>query len=197
MPPKVAINTAKAKHERFRSIQREHRDYFKYWRSGNWHFHNVTDRQPVWDKYRIPKPGSWGGLESKYEEVKPPKPLGDRVQLQRVSIVGEADQNTLLTGGGRARAENRTREKAKYLRPYEIRLNKLLGWGGNGLAVLFDIKEPNVAEAGWRKVVIKLDLNDPARGYFGVDDDREWHEVRNQGPAQILVIKRALSAPVD
>ncbi len=174
MPPKKAkAKAAETEHKKFRELQRQSRAYFKYWRNGR----SVSGiRRSVFMKYRVPRPGRWGGIESKMDTTPPLESLVDRATLAPIRAAANEAGDDLSKDSGKV-IETRARRLGNTLRPYEIRLNKVIGWGGLGVAALFDIKEDRVQQANWKKVVVKCDLKEPEDGKYYVEAEKEWHEV--------------------
>ncbi|KAH8893267.1 kinase-like protein [Thozetella sp. PMI_491] len=170
-PTKIVIVDA---HQReFRELQRRQRSYFKYWRTGNSLRWNERALKPTWRRYRIPRPGKWEGIESKKDLAPPVGPPAARLSLHEVTPArGEPAQDH------RGVIEPRARAVAGVLDAYEIRLNRVLGWGGLGLAALFDIREDGEDPLEWKKVVIKCDLVAPAPGEdYLVEEEKAWHRL--------------------
>ena len=167
---------ALARHTQFRERQRELRDYFAYFRRGKEKRWDEERREPVFSRYRVPRPGRWLGIaHDRRGDLAPPDPdLLDqgllRVYGHQAEVVDEADDIDDL------RIQRRAAEFAKLLKPHKIVFNKVLGWGGQGLALLFDIldlkNEKN--EDQWTRVVVKCALKIDHDDF--IVDESKWHK---------------------
>ncbi len=163
-----------AKHNQFRALQREFRDYFAYYRRGKVRRWSENRREPIFSRYRVPRPGRWLGIahDRKGDLAPPDADLLDQGLLReyghQAEVVDEAADIDDV------KIQQRAAEFAKLLKPHKIVFNKVLGWGGQGLALLFDILDLK-NENEWTRVVVKCALKRDYDSFTG--EEAKWHKV--------------------
>lgn len=130
--------------ESIRALQRSQTDYFHFWRLGQADRYNRVARREAIGKIVFPAKGNWPGFErTKDKPVHAPAPIDE-----------------IWQDHGPRRTEHRAAEVAQQMATrmevVGFRLVKILGWGGLGVATLFEKTD----EAGVKtKLVCKLDLS--------------------------------------
>ncbi|KAK0701368.1 hypothetical protein B0T21DRAFT_115945 [Apiosordaria backusii] len=128
--------------EAFRDLQRQKQDYFAHHRRGEVWF---ADRRDIWKDFPAPKPGVWPGFEMHYRNPawlrKPERirfPWDEAGPSSTRQAAMEADQRLAQT-----------------MAVAEFKSVKVLGWGGLGVASLYEAVGKNNEKL---KVVCKCDI---------------------------------------
>ncbi|KAK4132684.1 kinase-like protein [Trichocladium antarcticum] len=129
--------------EVIRKFQRELTDYFSFWRAGQGRKYNRQDRHAAAAKIEFPKKGKWPG----FPRGQPPPSR----RLHRIQKVW--DEKGPSNKYPAARQVNS--QMAARMQVAGFRFVKILGWGGLGVASLFEAVDPG---RGTKKVVCKMDL---------------------------------------
>ncbi|KAK4040783.1 hypothetical protein C8A01DRAFT_35158 [Parachaetomium inaequale] len=129
--------------DELRAMQLHMTDYFRFWRAGLDQRYNLPTRKEVLAAMQFPVPGRWPGF---------PRPKEVRHAPRRIKD---------MWGGAGPRDYEKTAEEAalglaERIAVADFKLVKVLGWGGLGVATLFE-----TITAGGRtvKVVCKMDLH--------------------------------------
>ena len=140
--------------EEIRAYQRQQTDYFYFWRLGQGRKYDREARRDAIAKIDFPRQGKWPGFERPQPGGAEPEHMMKRRYRPRpiASVWSEAGPSSTKLAAGEA--------KQRLVRKMEtagFRFVKLLGWGGLGVAILFETI--GKGEKGERmKVVVKMDL---------------------------------------
>jgi hypothetical protein len=129
--------------DQIRQVQRQQTDYFLYWRLGQAHGYNRNDRKDAIARNEFPRKGKWMSFR---------KGLGRPLHRARkiIEVWEEAGpQETYLA------AQQANAQMAARMEVAGFKFVKILGWGGLGVASLFESVDPRRRR---RKVVCKMDL---------------------------------------
>lgn len=147
-------------------------DFARFYREGMVHQWSDEKRYPAYTKIQLPKPGKWPGVDRTLWSVNR-HPRGHELSptvVRRGSIGGPSDL--------KASAINATKETTPKLEPYGLKFKKMLGWGGLGVASLFELQDMNGNAR--RKVVVKSDLHVDQPH---VQEEKEFFEVFPTSPS--------------
>ncbi|KAK0660139.1 hypothetical protein QBC41DRAFT_41867 [Cercophora samala] len=129
----------------FRQLQQMRQDYFDHFRRGlSW---NVDDRRDEWNRLKVPKPGKWPGYEAQLKK----NPKGHN-RIRKISCVW-ADAGPPSTKRAAMEANDRL---AVTMQVAQFKLVKVLGWGGLGVASMYDAIGKNNENL---RVVCKIDIH--------------------------------------
>ncbi|KAL1860492.1 hypothetical protein VTK73DRAFT_7293 [Phialemonium thermophilum] len=186
----------------FQRLQRYLTDYFNFWRKGRPQYWNPVVRRQAIELLEVPRPGRWEGFKDPraaaagrrgtkrdfgaafvqedmnallhgdlVEDDANGNPRDDLWGPPPVKIARVERENG--PSGLRGAAEEGARRIEEANRVAGLRFEKILGWGGLGIAALFAIREP---DGRIFKVVCKTDLRaDDERSTLG--REKEYHIV--------------------
>ncbi len=167
-----------------RKVQRRTRDYFAYVRRGKVHRWRKQIRKPIYHRYRVPRPGHWRGVQDEVGLEPPQYNIMEQGGLEPVVPLAQREDPAGSRNG--PIVAERSRHMAEILQPLELHFNRILGWGGNGLALLFDLKGLRKANT-WSRVVIKCALDADDDKYTA--EEAMWHKVGNERAAAQVVFE--------
>jgi hypothetical protein len=129
--------------DELRAMQLHMTDYFRFWRAGLGPRYDLNARKDALATMQFPTPGRWPGFAKPKDIRRAPRRITDVWQG-----AGPDEYKKTATYAARKLAED--------VAVVDFRLVKVLGWGGLGVATLFETFAP----AGRKvKVVCKMDLH--------------------------------------
>jgi hypothetical protein len=134
----------------FQAEMQLYTDYFKLYREGRVAEWSVEKRRPIYEQLKLPRSGKWPGLNEGGRANANPRTIDLRVMTARHDAEGGFK-------GTQANAHAAVARMTPEVQPYGLTFKKLLGWGGLGVASLFELKDRNGNAR--RQVVVKSDLN--------------------------------------
>lgn len=135
-------------------------DFFSEWRKGNWSW-NRKKRLAIIDNLTHPKPGKWPGLPtSRIAELRPTQYRRDRRMLPPSSTVSDPEMMNDRQADRYKQTQKAVETTRTEFRPAKFTFRRILGRGGFGVAVLFEMRD---AADRLRHVVVKTDIRgDPS-----------------------------------
>lgn len=128
-----------------RQYQRELTDYFKFWRRGERHMHHLQLRKDAIANIKFPAKGRWPGFDRKHAPA--------RHRPMRIN-------NAWAEGGPDVLKNNAIAANSRLISRMKVAgfaFKKILGWGGLGVASLFEAID-GTDPTKRALVVCKLDL---------------------------------------
>lgn len=161
--------------------QRKIADYYDFWWQNKYSKWDPDERKAIYRNAQFPRPRPKRQRVPRTTRVGKQKMAGRplRAPLMLNYLRGNADRED--------DAQQRVDETMTDLKDTRVELVKILGWGGNGVAALFDVRD---VDDGRERVVAKMafsDLEDILDGErvhhrvseSGVMDPREPHAIHN------------------
>jgi hypothetical protein len=133
--------------EELRRMQRAMTDYFHFWRRGHAHRWDRWERQAHFEKMPFPRKGKWPGFDKSEDRDKTFR------KPRKIAQIWDAAG----PGYTKFRASQVTKTMESRMEVAEFKFVKILGWGGLGVASLWEAVSPMGRK---RRVVCKMDLFD-------------------------------------
>lgn len=145
----------------FRDVQREQSDYFAYYRMGRASSWSRHKRREAIHNLEFPRrhPSHWPSFG-------PPPPRPGPSTFKEPQPYRKSQEDVKKEGPSSA-VQRRAKRLERLLAQEGIKFEKVLGWGGFGMACLFSM------DGGDRKVVVKIELE----GKYSIERERRNYEV--------------------
>ncbi|KAK3334297.1 kinase-like domain-containing protein [Neurospora tetraspora] len=151
---------------RLRDVQREQTDYFAYYRMGRASSWSRNKRRDAIHNLEFPRrrPTHWPGFG-------PPPPRPGRNTFREPEPYSKSQEDAKKEGPSPG-VQRRARRLERLLAQEDMRFEKVLGWGGFGMACLFTMPGGG-GQGGGEKVVVKIELE----GRDTVEKERRNYEL--------------------
>ena len=147
------------------AVQRQSCDYFDFWRQGRENLHMPDYRRDEIAERQHPRKGQWRGFDDK--DI----PKRRQLKYEGYPIVGYSGKgpDQLVDA-----AEDASEMLTEKMEAAGFRFVRILGWGGLGVAAMFEAVDKDEKTGKRKKIVCKMDLHS---GYSYIGPEVEMHKV--------------------